>query len=180
MSGEAQPVELSRALALDAIGNDGRTQRTVRATADECVAVARRLELQDLSGFCADMTIDRVIGGEILVRGRVVADVVQTCVVTLEPVPAHVDETFEVRFTTRDDAVPHDLVIGPDDEPPEPITGDVLDIGELATQQLALALDPWPRLPDAALPEEVVRDPARDGPFAALAALREKAPKGGD
>ena len=173
--------EMPRPLPLESIGSDGRTQRTLSATPQERVALARRLELQELASFDAEMTIDRIPGGEILVRGRVVADVVQTCVVSLEPVPGHVDETFEVRYTTRPDDGPADLVIGPDEEfPPEPITGAVLDVGELAAQQLALALDPWPRLPDASIDDGLLRDPARDGPFAALARLRPGQPKKGE
>ncbi|MGE0737507.1 MAG: YceD family protein [Alphaproteobacteria bacterium] len=169
----ADPVpEFSRKQALESVGSDGRTQRRLIASVAECAALARRLGLETLHDFVADMTIDRTPGGEIRVAGRIVADVVQACVVTLEPVPAHIDEAFEVRYTTHVNAMPQELVIGPDDDdPPEPLAGDVLDIGELAAQQLALALDPWPRLPDAALPDSVQPDPARDGPFAALAAL---------
>jgi uncharacterized metal-binding protein YceD (DUF177 family) len=173
MTVAASAPEFSRPLPIDTIGSDGRTQRHIEADEGECAALAQRLGLQGLSGFVADLTVDRLAGGEILAAGRVVADAVQTCVVTLEPVPAHVDEAFEVRFTTRDEIEPRERDIGPDDEePPELLAGDALDLGELAAQQLALALDPWPRLPDAELPAEARPDPARDGPFAALAALR--------
>ena len=181
MTFDDRTAEFPRPLKVESIGNVGRTQRSLAATAEECVALARRLGLQDVSSFSADMTLDRIPGGEIMVRGRIVADVVQTCVVTLEPVPEHVDEQFEVRFTLLPVTEETDLDIGPDDEePPEPISGDFLDIGELAAQQLALGLDPWPRLPGATLDGTLASDPARDGPFAVLAAIRSPTPEKGE
>jgi hypothetical protein len=151
--------EFSRRLPLDTIFGEN-LQRRIVANEAECAALAERLDLQRLSEFSATLTVGRDPAGEIMVRGRVVADVVQTCVVSLEPCPGHIDEPFEARFTARAAPLPRELEIGPDDdEPPEPIDGDTLDIGELAAQQLALARD-----------FSGGRSP--DGPFAALAALR--------
>ena len=176
---EGATLEFSRLLRVDTIGSE-EENRELQPKGDEAAALAVRLGLQKLSDFKASVSVFRSMTGEIVTRGRVVADVVQTCVMSLEPVPGHVEEDFEVRFTTFPAPEPRDLVIGPDDdEPPEPLTGESLDIGELATQQLALALDPWPRLPDAELPDDLKPDPARDGPFAALAGLREKQAHGG-
>jgi len=45
-------------------------------------------------------------------------------------------------------------------------------------EQLALALDPYPRKPGAALPVELLDEPT--GPFAALARLTRKAAPGGE
>ena len=175
MTGTADTPEFSRLIPIDAIGTDGDTRRAIAATSKECAALAVRLGLEGLQGFRAELTIDRMPAGEIWVHGRVCADVVQTCVVTLEPAPGRFDDSFEVRFTTREEPEVQDLVIGPDEEfPPEPLAGDALDIGELSVQQLALALDPYPRRPDAQIPRELLRDPSRDGPFAALAQLRAK------
>ncbi len=168
--------EFSRLFRLDAIGADGTAERVLTASDAECAALAARIGLEALSGLRAALTVTRLPVGEIGVHGHIVADVVQACVVTLEPVPDHIDDEFDVRFTTRTEAMPRDIVVGPgDEEPPEPIEGDILDLGELAAQQLSLSLNPWPRRPDAEIPPEAAPDPARDGPFAALAALRDKA-----
>jgi uncharacterized metal-binding protein YceD (DUF177 family) len=175
MNGLAAPLEFSRPISLDAVGGENRTPRAISASPEECEALARRLGLQGLADFSAEMMVEWIAADEIFVRGRVVAAVVQTCVVTLEPVPNHVDEPFEAQFTTRPELETADRIVGPDDEdPPESLSDGVLDIGELATQQLALALDPWPRLEESAVPEAFAPDPARDGPFAVLAALRAK------
>ncbi len=82
-------------------------------------------------------------------RGHLQARVLQTCVVSLDEFEAAVDEIFSLRFvpegTETDDP-------DPESEDEMPYSGDVLDLGEAAAEQLALALDPYPRKPDAELP----------------------------
>jgi hypothetical protein len=54
--------------------------------------------------------------------------------------------------------------------------GETLDLGEALAEQLALALDPYPRAPGASLAaaeDEEDESPAR-GPFAGLAPLRKR------
>ena len=50
-----------------------------------------------------------------------------------------------------------------------PYEGTSIDLGEAASEQLALALDPFPRKPGAELPGSV--GPHESGAFAALAKL---------
>ena len=61
------------------------------------------------------------------------------------------------------------------DESPEPLVGGVIDIGEAVTQQLVLALDPYPRKPGAVPPAPMEGDTGlpENGPFAALSALKK-------
>ncbi|MGH6890961.1 MAG: hypothetical protein ACREEP_01765, partial [Dongiaceae bacterium] len=54
-----------------------------------------------------------------------------------------------------------------------------IDLGELAAEQLGLAIDPYPRKPDAQIPAEWTAEPAseppaakRPNPFAALEKLK--------
>ena len=88
----------------------------------------------------------------------------QVCVVTLDPFEQAVQDDFVVHFVPA----------GTEDDDPEPdavdqITyeGSAVDLGEATVEQLALALDPYPRKPGAALSDDVTDDPS--GPFAALA-----------
>ncbi|MGH6632134.1 MAG: YceD family protein, partial [Sphingopyxis sp.] len=57
-----------------------------------------------------------------------------------------------------------------------PLEGDRVDLGDAAVQTLSLALDPFPRHPDATriLVEKGVLSEEAVGPFAALAKLRGK------
>jgi hypothetical protein len=47
----------------------------------------------------------------------------------------------------------------------------MIDLGEATTEQLALALDPFPRKPGAEIPPEAKEAP--EGPFAALGRIRK-------
>ena len=84
---------------------------------------------------------------------RVVAD-------GLSAVPAEIRETFSADFADEDRrrAAESDLDFEADD-PPEPIRNGHIDLGELAAEHLALALNPYPRAPDAAIPAEFSPEP---------------------
>jgi uncharacterized metal-binding protein YceD (DUF177 family) len=70
-----------------------------------------------------------------------------------------------------------------DPDPPEAIVDGMIDLGELLTQQLALALDPHPRKPGVDLDSVLAEAPAgrreaierggASGPFAKLAQLKK-------
>lgn len=146
------------------------------ATAAECQALAVRYSLLSLDALSAQLTIRNDIGGEIVVEGRLQAELVQACVVTLEPVSDTLDATFDQRYTQRPADPEDDLEIGPDDiEPPEPVLGDSIDLGELVAQYLFLSINPYPRAPEAdAQSAEIASKTPDDGPFAALAQLRDR------
>ena len=62
----------------------------------------------------------------------------------------------------------------------DPIIGNVIDVGEAVSDQLALVLDPFPRTPGAKLDEQAtmhVETAGKDlpaNPFAAFASLKAK------
>src|SRR3954452_7577352 len=134
--------EFSRTILADKVGTD-ETAQTIKAKPDECAKLAERLELQSLENLSATIRIRRIRGGQMIrVAGALEADVVQTCVVTLEPVRNHVSDEFETVFAPRH-LIPEassEVEIDPDaEEPPEPLVGNKIDIGELTTQHLSLA-----------------------------------------
>jgi len=173
---EAAPPELSRLFHMAALDEAPQQRLEITATAAERTALADRYALLSLDALAAQLTVRREAAGEIVVTGDLQAEVVQECVVTLEPVRESVASPFEQRYTQRPDAPSGDLDIGPGDaEPPEPVAGDTIDLGELVGQFLALSINPYPRAPDAdAEAARYQADRGRDGPFAALAALRER------
>jgi hypothetical protein len=87
------------------------------------------------------------------VSGKVGAEIVQTCVVTLEPIDSKVDEEIEAVFLPEDSklgregfGVGGEIILdaeGPDS--PEIFSGDVIDVGSLAEEFFALGIDPYPR-----------------------------------
>ena len=162
--------ELSRPLAIEAIGVAGLSREVV-ADAAECVAVAARLLLPAVASVSCRFQLAResVDGQVVVATGQLTARLTQVCVVSLDEFEADVTEAFRIRFvpdgTQEEEGDPES-----DDE--IPYSGSVIDLGEAAVEQLALTLDPYPRKPDAMLPEEELPE-AVVHPFAALAARRK-------
>jgi uncharacterized metal-binding protein YceD (DUF177 family) len=167
--------EFSRPFPADSAQGRGRAIH-VAAKADELTALARRFGLVELTSLEADLTLSKVRGGQMVrVKGELRAQVVQSCVVTLEPVAAEVKDSFQALFAPPaaidPDAEELDVSLS-DEDGPEPLEGGRIDLGELVAQHLSLALDPYPRKPDAAFtaiaegPE--VPEPAKVSPFAVL------------
>ncbi|WP_303983301.1 DUF177 domain-containing protein [Dongia mobilis] len=130
--------------------------RQLEASPAERAALAEVLDLQAIDRLVAKLTLRRLSSGLIEVKGALESEVVQTCGVTLEPVPAKVAETFRLTFG---DAQPEpDLseidIDFEDSDPPEPILDGKIDLGALVAEQLSLGLDPYPRKEGAALPQE--------------------------
>ena len=127
------------------------------------------------------MAVAPAAGGALVrLSGQFEADLVQACVVTLEPLRSRIVEPFEQLYSLAELAAREDLEIevAPEDEdPPEPVGPDGVDVGELVAQQLAVAIDPYPRSEGASL--EALREAGlagetegAEGPFAALAPLK--------
>jgi uncharacterized metal-binding protein YceD (DUF177 family) len=147
----------------------------LNADEDERKAVADRLALRGLDRLNAHATLERK--GEIVrAVGRLKASLRQSCVVTDEPVDAHVDEAFDIHF------IPEPRIDSPEEEV-ELVASDcdvvfhdgaAIDLGSAIADTLALALDPYPRSAGAmtALKEAGVLSEAEAGPFAALAKLK--------
>jgi hypothetical protein len=93
------------------------------------------------------------------IEGRLVADIVQECIVTLDPLPSHISESVSGVFLPEDSKLGREgfgqggeiliEVDGPDS--PETFSGDSIDVGALAEEFFALSIDPYPRKADAAL-----------------------------
>jgi uncharacterized metal-binding protein YceD (DUF177 family) len=168
-------LEFSRPLAPEHVPAEG-TSVHLAASKAECALLARRFELVDLTRLEGDVRVVPVAGtSTIHVTGHLSADVVQTCVVTLDPVPALVEADFDRLFSND---LPYEaegeVEIDAESEVPEPIAGGTLDLGEILAEELSLAMEPYPRSlnADRLLAE---REKASDGdrsPFAALDSLR--------
>jgi hypothetical protein len=164
--------EFSRPVEVERAGASG-IDLDIEAGVQERQALARRFGLVSLDRLVARARFVVLRAGFVRVEGRYEADVVQACVVSLEPVAACLAESFSIAFDAeaRDEAGEIDLAPGAA-EPPEPLRDGVVDIGEAVVQLMAVALDPYPRAPGASLAAGVERA-EEDGPFAALAALRK-------
>jgi uncharacterized metal-binding protein YceD (DUF177 family) len=146
-------------------------------------AVAAVAGAQALPRLQASFDLTRQ-GSGLKLQGEVVATVEQICVVTLEPMTSDVRESIDLVFVPAEaepfpepdgisDAIDPDA---PDE--PELLVNGTVDLGAVATEFLLLAIDPYPRKPDAVFdaPKVPGEDPAAN-PFAALAKLKPEPPK---
>lgn len=171
--------EFSRPRRLDTLGEGAVTVR-IAADEGERAALARRFGLLSLDRLEADYVLRRDAAG-IVARGTVSAAAVQACTATGDPVPATVDEAFEVRFLpdTADDHSDEVELDGGDMDTMF-YSGSAIDLGEAAAETVALALDPYPRAPgaEAALRDAGVKSEEEAKPAGALAGLKDLLEKG--
>jgi uncharacterized metal-binding protein YceD (DUF177 family) len=139
--------------------------------------IAQRLGLLALDRLEAHVALSRD-GDTIEAKGRVKAALDQACVATGDPVRAHVDEAFDLRFIPEPTGTSPDEEVELSDDELDTMfhDGKSIDLAAAVTDSLALALDPYPRsaAADAALREAGVLSEEEASPFAALAALKGK------
>lgn len=109
--------------------------------------------------------------------GNLTAECDQACIVTLAPVRARISEEVRRRYVAGLEQPEGDEMEMPEDETVDPMP-EVIDIAEIATEALMLALPLYPRAPGAELGQVVHAGtgiaPLSDSdlkPFAGLAAL---------
>ncbi|MBL8645115.1 MAG: DUF177 domain-containing protein [Rhodospirillaceae bacterium] len=177
MSASAPALEYSFPVDVTQLPAKGRDY-TLTAKDDDRKRVAERLGLLELPVLTARITLTPAGSGIITVTGELQAEVVQSCVVSLVPVKSSIAESFSLGFSREpdEDEEGGELDLSPHEDPPELLTGDEIDLGELVVEQLALFIDPYPRAPGA-----VFQNPKKPGvetgkatisPFAALAKLK--------
>ncbi len=168
--------EFSRVLAVEGLTPDKVRKESVEATEKECAALAKRFDLRELSNLKADLRIRRVEGGDVVrLEGKLSADVVQTCVVSLQDVHAHIEGEFDTFLAEEpkhakkfgDEA---EFGIDDDDSAPEVIANGQLDLGEMVAQYLSVELDPYPRAPGVSLAAQLAEAglEVKNNPFSVL------------
>lgn len=169
-----------------AIGETGQNAR-FEASAEQRASLARDLDLIACNGLTVVYKLRAQHRGRYRLTGTISGDVVQRCIVTLEPVPAVFAEDLDIEFwpaeqmaakptpgvTQQASDEQNDTAdfaaLG--DEPPEPIEQGRIEIGRVVYELISAGLDPYPRSPGAAF-AYTSTDDGKDNPFAALAKLK--------
>jgi uncharacterized metal-binding protein YceD (DUF177 family) len=172
---------LSRPLKIDEI-RDGASG-SIEATRAEMDEIAKLLDLGGLEGLTMTYRLARAGAGRFHLKGELKAKVVQTCVVSLEPVESHLDVPVEAEFW------PSGMIAAHEDsedehgstilfEWPEPITDGRIDLGPILYETLATSLDPYPKKQGVSFEwsegKETPGSETKTSPFAALAALKRR------
>lgn len=185
--GEEMVPEFSVVVTLDSIRDEPR-RFELRADNAERIALSGRFGLVSIESFNATLVLSWLKPGKVLsVKGQISANVTQSCVITLDPVPSAINEEIDIVFSRSPERTA-DIV---DPNEAETIEGEKIDIGEIVSEELSLALDPYPRRPDIdpasielgpgarLVSEEAAEKDAREtakknNPFEVLAALKPK------
>ena len=176
---DAQGAPLTKKVKISEI--DADTSKTLAVDAAECEAIKSHLDLLALENLDFTYSLRLGAGGRVHVSGRLKAEAVQTCVVTLEPVPAVIDVPVETEFWPA--SMIADLEKKAEDPSqaglidwPEAIEDEQIDLGPMVYGTLATSLEPYPRKTGASFHwsqgdlEEQMRE---NGPFAGLKRLKD-------
>lgn len=157
----------------------------ITANGDEVRRIATALDALKVTKLKLTGTFEVDRKGNVTFEGTIGATVAQPCVVTLDPVRTRVDEPLRRTFIADLDPLPeHHQILADEDIDHDPLP-DVIDLGVVATEALALALPAFPRVEGAELTDARFTEPGRAPmtdeearPFAGLAALKDKLQKG--
>ncbi|QPC93555.1 DUF177 domain-containing protein [Mesorhizobium sp. INR15] len=132
--------------------------------------LAREHDLLSVENYRAEILVAPWKRNGLKITGRVEADITQACIVTLEPVQAHVDEAVEALFLPEDskfgregfDSAGEIMLDADGPDSPETFSGDKIDVGALAEQFFGLAIDPYPRKQGVSLQAGTDNEPAEN------------------
>lgn len=159
-----------------------RGEKRVRLTAskEECAKIAARLGVIAVDELNGELTL-KATKVEITIRGHMRARLIRECVASLEEMDEEISEDFDVTFLRQADEHAFSSEDASDDAswdgeevPPEIHEGDHFDLGEFLVQQLALAMDPFPRKPGAVSLAEAYGGGGKVSPFSGLREKLEK------
>jgi uncharacterized metal-binding protein YceD (DUF177 family) len=163
-------------VALQDVPQTGRSF-TLVADARTREAIAKLAGLRSLPRLEAQFELSPHGRNGLHVAGTISATVGQDCVVTLEPIENEIEEQVDLLFAppaapTIVDEEGKRVEVTPVDAP-EPLIGDLVDLGAITAEFLMLAIDPYPRKAGVAF-EPPAKEADTGGPFAVLAALKKK------
>ncbi|MFC5386378.1 YceD family protein [Aquamicrobium segne] len=139
----------------------------IEADAVQKEALAKAHGLLAVEAYRAKLLVTPWNRNGVKISGQVVADVSQACVVTLDPIAAHINEAVEGLFLPAGSKLASfdragfgrasfdqngEMLLdaeGPDS--PEIFSGDTIDAGALTEEFFSLAIDPYPRKSGAVL-----------------------------
>jgi hypothetical protein len=164
------------------LGDLGRNgaEITLEADAKERARIAQWAEVTAVEAFGAKVRLRKNSANRFSLDADLVADVVQACVVTLEPVKSRIEKHVhrELHLTHQIRRKPNEVITlgagAGDDEAPEEIESLQYDVAGPLLEEFTLALDPYPRAPGVEFKAKAEAEPARENPFAVLKSLKNR------
>jgi uncharacterized metal-binding protein YceD (DUF177 family) len=142
-------------------------------------ALASLAEIVDVPKFSARITLQKKSPTEFQLACQFSADIIQSCVVSLEPVPAHIERDFiralHYSPSLRRPADKKEVILTPvEDDEPDEIESLHYDLAGPLMEEFLLAIDPYPRAPGVAFAPPGEGDGAPANPFAVLKDLKSR------
>jgi uncharacterized metal-binding protein YceD (DUF177 family) len=152
---------------------------TISADQSDLKKLAAQWGVPEVRAFDAEIVIGRWKRDGVRLKGNVTATIVQECVVTLDPVEQRLDENLEAVFLPENSRLVKRITDGNGEmfldpegpDLPDTFTGDTIDVGAVAAEFAALAIDPYPRKPGLDFVDRIESDETLDkkpSPFAVL------------
>ena len=140
--------EFSHVVKISEVGNHSRN---LRLSADEAArhALMARFDLAALYNLEAEISLKHEADA-VIATGRFTASLAQFCIATHDPVPAELDEAIHIQFIVEPTSNGEvELELAPEDCDTMFHDGQTIDLGEAVAQSMGLALNPYPRSPEA-------------------------------
>lgn len=150
---------------------------TVKAKGDELALLAKWAGVDAVRSFQAIVSLRRISQTQFGLEADLEADVVQSCVVTLEPVESHLTRHIsrELHLASRWPVEEGELTLpAGDDDVPETIASPDYDVAGPLLEEFVLAIDAYPRKEGVAFTPPPDPSEAQESPFAVLKALKEQ------
>jgi hypothetical protein len=128
-----------------------------------------------IDAFTAKIELRKLSPTRFAFDADLAADIVQSCVVTLEPVRTRIERKFsrDLLLTAAAQHTVKEIDIAPvDEDGREEISSLRYDLAVPVLEEFALAIDPYPRAPGVAFEPPPDPDAAESHPFAALGRLK--------
>jgi uncharacterized metal-binding protein YceD (DUF177 family) len=159
------------------ISEVGNHSRNLRLSADEAArhALMARFDLAALDNLDAEISLKHEADA-VIATGRFTASLAQFCIATHDPVPAKLDEVIHIQFIAEPTSNGEvELELAPEDCDTMFHDGQTIDLGEAVAQSMGLALNPYPRSPEAEkiLKAAGVKSEEDVVPVGALAGLKD-------
>ena len=166
-------IELSRIFYLTSLKDTKRVNIDIIASENERKLLSIRCSLLSLEYLSARITVDQISSKKIIVKGDIRAKTLQECVVTLEPFNINIKTSFSQSYLSNNTDLEDDLAVEAENfDLSEILIGDTIDVGELVTQYLSLAIKPYPRSEEADIHmDDYHSSTESDGCFAILKTL---------
>jgi uncharacterized metal-binding protein YceD (DUF177 family) len=168
---------LSRLYNLGRLGQTG-DEISFHASEEECAQLAKTAGLLEVPNFSTHIALKKISPTNFEIAYRLAAEIVQACVVTLEPLAAAIARQFtrELHYTPnlRRPVEEEVIVVPGDDELPEEIGSLHFDLAGPLMEEFLLAIDPYPRARGVEFSPPSSATAPPDSPFAVLKDLKSR------